>query len=316
MSRLDDIEVAGARKPLRALIYGIEGVGKTSLLAKAPNPIFITPEGGTDQIRGAKKFKNVKTWEDVIACVDELLVAKHDYKTLAIDTADWLEKICHALIIQHSKGKSIITANGGYGAGYSEAERMHRELIAKLDRLRDECGMNILVSAHYQVKIVKDPEAVQDYDQFEIKCHEKVSSLWREWAECLFFARFNTFIKVEDDKDRGRAVTDGRRTVYTVKTPAFQAKNRYGLPAEMEFSENFWNVLSGHIDRFYLGGGTEQAATLEAVRSEVKELLAKVQDPGLAKTAADHAEKVWTDVAQLTRARDRLKQVVPQTRSL
>ncbi len=246
------VKKSNPNKPPRILIYGVEGVGKSTLGARAPKPIFISPEGGTDELKnahgnGVDQIPNIKTWLDVKNAIKSLATLNHDYQTVVLDSADWIEKVCHLHILGTS-GKSITTVNGGYGSGYRESEAMHKVLIDDLSELREKKNMGIIITAHAHVKAVKDPSMMEDYDSFEIKCHEMVSSLWREWVDALLFARFRTFLKSNDDSSKARALGDGTRVVYTQKQPAFQAKNRYGLPVEMEFTENFWNefiTLSG-----------------------------------------------------------------------
>lgn len=234
-------------KPVRIMIYGVEGVGKSTLGARADKPIFISPEGGTDQLVSSHgssidEMPHVNNWDALRNSVTQLINEQHDFKTLVIDSADWVEKLAHAKIIGQSN-KSIITCNGGYGTGYRESEKLHRELIEGLSILRDKRDMHIIVTAHAHVKGVKDPGVLEDYDSFEIKCHEMVSSLWREWVDGLFFVRFRTFSKTSDDSVRARALGDGTRVLYSIKQPAFQAKNRFGMPGEFEFTEDFWNTL-------------------------------------------------------------------------
>lgn len=233
-------------KPVRIMIYGVEGTGKSTFGAKSEKPIFISAEGGNDQLTDAEghqlnEMLNVDTWDGMRAAVQSLIKEQHDYKTLVVDSADWIESLAHVKIIGAS-GKDIIRCNGGYGSGYRESQNLHKSLIDDLSILREKKGMNIVVTAHAHVKDVKDPSANADYQSFEIKCHEFVSALWREWVDGLFFVRFATFLK-SDDSSKARAFGDGSRVIYTVKQPAFQAKNRYEMPAEIKFTKEFWQEL-------------------------------------------------------------------------
>lgn len=299
-------------KPARILIYGIEGVGKSTLGANADKPIFITPEGGADHLKRidgvpVDEMTGITTWDTVRKAVKDLLKEDHDYKTCVIDSADWLEKICHAKIIGASN-KDIIRVNGGYSAGLRDSERMHRELIEDLSELRDKRGMNIIVTAHYQVKEVKDPDMMEDYDGYQIKCDERVSSLWREWVEALLFARFKTYINKNDNANKkARAIGDDSRVVYTIKRPAFQAKNRYGLPPEMDFTENFWNVIKGYIAK---GIQKPNEESLEVVLAEVNELMAKVEDDSTQAIVKKTIEERKGDVSELKKIRLRLRSIV------
>jgi len=277
------------------MIYGVEGVGKSTFGARAPKPIFISPEGGTDELRsadgsGVDQIPGVATWDDIRTAVKSVLNSKHDYQTLVLDSADWIEKTAHTKIIGTS-GRSIITANGGYGAGYRESEAMHKALLDDISMVRENRNMAVIVTAHAHVRQVKDPEAIADYDGFEIKCHEFVSSLWREWVDALLFARFRTFIKQGENNEKVRALGDDTRVVYTVKRPAFQAKNRYGLPPEMDFTESFWTnfvTLAGKAPKDIQAMKVEMNALWEKlVDQSMKDRVQKAVDE-----AGDNQEKL------------------------
>lgn len=300
MSRLDRIVEKKYKKPPRVMIMGTPGIGKTSFGAKGPNPIAITPEGGADEIPGLKEMPDVKTWGDVCGAVKELLTTKHPFQTLVLDSADWIEKLCHAEIIKGT-GKTIVTVNKGYGAGYRASEQMHRELISDLTELREKKGMHIVVTAHPMVKTVKDPDAPQEYECFQIKCHEYVSALWREWVDALLFARWETHVKVDDEAAKGRAIGTGKRLVFTTETPSFQAKNRYRLPHVMEFTEHYWNDFMKAAGHGITG--------LEELRAECDELLKKVSDVGLSSQIANYATENWNNPEELAAIRGRLKEL-------
>lgn len=310
-----NVRTAKPNKPARIMIYGIEGVGKSTLGANADNPIFITPEGGADHLKRQDgkpiaEIENVSTWGLVRKAVNDLIREEHDFKTLVLDSADWLEKLCHAQITGSSP-KDIIRINGGYGAGFREAEKLHRELIEDLSVLRIKRNMNIIVTAHYQVKEVKDPDMLEDYDSYMIKCDEKVSSLWREWVDALLFARFKTFINKSDDDSRARAFGDDERMVYTVKRPAFQAKNRYGLPSEMDFKEDFWQVLRGYINK---GIQPDPIENLSDVYQETIHIAKKVNNDKTREVIHETIDRSKDDLAELRKIRSRLNQMIGESR--
>lgn len=292
-------------KPARVVIYGPEGVGKSTFGARAEKPVFISPEGGTDQLTTASgdsvdEIPNVRDWDSLRMAVKNLVHLNHDFKTLVIDSADWVENLCHKKIIGTS-GKTIVTVLGGYGAGYRASQNMHAELLEDLSVLRDKKGMNIVVTAHAHVKAVKDPDMIDDYDAFEIKCHEFVSSLWREWIDALFFVRFKTYINSNDESSRARALTDGTRVIYTVKKPAFQAKNRYGMPSELEFTESFWDEFVKYRKN---GALTE---TCEQILNDIEEYKEKITDEETLAKINDTIEKNKENSTALNQIRARVK---------
>lgn len=295
---------ANPNKPYRIMIYGLEGTGKSTFGAKAEKPLFLSPEGGADQLRDAEgspveELPNVKNWEDLKSSLQKVLKEEHDFKTLVLDSADWIESLCQMAIVGTS-GKTMTTVDGGYGSGFKKAQTMHKELLDVISKIRDERGMNIIITAHAHVKPVRDPEMLSDYDAFEIKCHEHVSSMWREWVDGLFFVRFKTFIKENDDNQKSRAVGTGERVLYTVKRPAFQAKNRYNLPAELNFTMDIWGELNK-----YIGKGI----SADSVKKEISDLLEKITDEKLKATVADTVYKAASNIGQLEAILNRLKQI-------
>lgn len=237
MGRLDKIDLTNKPEPYRLLIYGIEGVGKSKFGAESEKPIFISVEGGTSHLRTRDMGKvpvmpGVNSFKDIKDSVLELITEKHDFKTLVLDSLDWIESFAHKEIIGDST-KDIIRVNGGYGAGYRESQSMHVGLKDLIERLRVERQMNIILTAHYEIKPVKNPEAIADYDGFRIKLHEYVSSLWREYVDCTFYAKFETLVAAPKDGEKVIVTGQGKRLMYTQARPHFQAKNRYNLPFEM-----------------------------------------------------------------------------------
>lgn len=288
-------------KPPRIMIYGVEGCGKSTLGARSDSPVFITPEGGIDQLRNAKgelvdELSGISSWDDVRRGVQLLIAEQHSFETLVLDSADWLEKLCHAKIIGQS-GKSITTCNGGYGAGYRQSETMHKELIDDLAFLREKKHMNIIVTAHCAVRTVKDPSMMDDYDGFEIKCHEYISSLWREWVDALLFTRFRTYTK-QGDTQKARALSDGKRVIYTVKQPAFQAKNRYHLDPEYEFTLDFWNIFKAAAKK-----------NIPDLKPEIDEMVNKITDEEIKKKVTEAVGAAGTDFNKLLPIHKRLVEI-------
>lgn len=290
-------------KPPRIMIYGESGVGKSTFGAKSDNPVFIAPEGGSDLVTRSDghpvdEMPNVRGWDDVVNAIASLTNETHQFNTLVIDSLDWLEGLAHSKIIGTSN-KTMVTADGGYGSAYRRSQNMHQDLIRSLDLLRDKKNMAIVLIAHAHVKPVKDPEMLETYDQFEPKMHEQVSSLWREWVDAVLFARFATFIKTTEGSDKAKALTDGTRVLYTVKKPAFQAKNRYGLPEEMKFSENSWVEISAYTKK------NAKDTTYE----EIQELLKSMPESETKQKAIENVEKNKKDIVKLKKIKERINQL-------
>jgi len=219
-------------KPLRLLVYGVDGIGKTTFAAGAPSPVFIGLEDGTATL-DVPRFPEPQSWLEVLAAVDELASVDHGYKTLAIDTLDWLEPLCWSHVVGSGKrtkdGKLIDSIEGfEYGKGYTAALDEWRVLLAKRDRLRSSRGMTTILVAHAWIKLFNNPSG-ENYDRYEIKLNAKAGSLVREWSDAVLFATHEDHT-YGTKGERKKGISTGARILHTTRRPAFDAKNRHDLP--------------------------------------------------------------------------------------
>jgi hypothetical protein len=227
---LADVTDEVVPSPDRLLVYGVEGVGKTTFAAGFPLPIFLDMEGSTARI----PVKRLDLAHDMYPIVSEALAAllneKHPYKTVVLDTADALEAKIQKHVMDENRWKSMTDA--GYGKAYDKAAEIWKgEVLPALDALRMRRGMDVVVLAHSKVVRFSAPDQ-PDYDRYEPKLYKSVTPLLKEWAEAVLFAAFEqTVIGANQGiTDKGKAVTTGRRVAYTQRAGAYDAKNRWGLP--------------------------------------------------------------------------------------
>lgn len=215
-------------RPRSVLIYGPEGVGKSSFGAATPRPIFLGAEDGTGALDVAR-FPVPHTWQDMLDALDELATAEHDYQTLVIDSIDWAEPLAWDAVC--AKGGKAQIEDFGFGKGYVAAVELWRGLIVKLEALRGRKKMNIVLIAHSQIKKLQNPEG-DDFDRYSIKLHEKSAAPIKEWVDAMLFASFETLTRETDDK-KTKGVETGRRVLRSVRHAAYDAKSRHGIPAEL-----------------------------------------------------------------------------------
>jgi hypothetical protein len=227
------------------LIYGTEGIGKSTTASQAPKPIFVQTEDGLDQI-DCHSFPRARTYPEVVAALSELYSEKHRFETVVIDSLDWLERLIWDAVCQDYGVKSIEKADGGYAKGYTHALTQWREVLDGLDALRNERGMAVVLLAHAKVEKFEDPESVA-YDRYSPRLHKHAAALVTEWCDAVLFATRKFRTESEDagfNRTRSIAValgTDGgERVLRTVGGPSCVAKNRYSLPAELPLS---WPAL-------------------------------------------------------------------------
>jgi len=281
------------KRPVCVLVYGVDGVGKTFFASGAPDPIFLGPENGTDHI-DTSRFPQARSWGDVLAQVKELLTEQHSFKTLVVDTLDWLEPLLYKSICEEYKVKSIELAAGGYGKGYVEALNRWHTFIETLEDLRTKKGMNLVLIAHTQVTNFNDPQAQEAYQRYELKLHKKTADRFREYVDAVLFANWETYVSSKDDKVK--AYGNGVRVAHTERRPGWDAKNRYGLDLKIDLS---WSSLVEGIER----GNPD---SIEAVRSRLEGLISIIQDEELLKKVHETVEKAGDNVLQLSAIANRL----------
>ncbi len=227
-------------KPVFIVAYGPDGAGKTSFGAEAPNPIFVGPEAGSSELE-TERFHGLDTWERIREVTRWLRNNQHDFKTYVGDTLDWMEPLLHKFTCaQDKKGmpSTIEESHGGYGKGFTFANNHWREWLEDLMWLREHKKMNIILLAHAQSKVFNDPTEQLPYDRWMLKLNDKASAIFREAADAVLFFKPETLVRADpNNKRKAKAVgKENRIHIYATRTSAFDAKNRYGLPSEWEYT--------------------------------------------------------------------------------
>ena len=251
MSMLDQVQSGREQKAPRLMVYGQEGIGKSSFAADAPKPVFIRTEDGLGQIDCAK-FPLAQTYDDVLNAIGALYSDTHDYQTVVIDSLDWLEQLIWAQVCKSFNVSCIEKADGGYSKGYIHALRYWRQILDGLDALRDKRGMLTILLAHAKVEKFDDPESVA-YDRYSPRLNKHASAMVCEWSDCVFFATRKIRTQSEDAGfNRTRTIATGigkdggERILRTVGGPSCVAKNRYSLESEIPLS---WTALEAGLSK-------------------------------------------------------------------
>ena len=213
--------------PVRAVIYGPEGIGKSSLAAAFPNPLFLDVEDGTAQLDVSSV--PCANWDALLAAIKTLAGNPHGAQTIVIDSADWAEKALIEHVLRQS-GKSSIE-DFGYGKGYTVLCEHWMRFLGLCDGL-SAAGLNVVFTAHSLVKRMSPPDQTDGYDRYELKLSKQVAPLLKEWSDILLFCNFRVLV-VEGTDGKLKAQGGRERVMYATHSAAWDAKNRYGLPDEM-----------------------------------------------------------------------------------
>ncbi len=213
--------------PVRCVLYGVEGIGKTTLAAQFPTPLFLDTEDGTKQLEVDRVA--CQDWPSLRGAVAELAVEKHGYQTIVIDSIDWAERALVEFVCKQDGKKSI--EDYGFGKGYTVvAEHMGR-FVEGLDNLH-RAGLHVLLVAHAKVQRTSPPDQTDGYDRYELRLSKQVSPIVKEWADALLFANYRMRL-IEGSDGKRKAIGGKDRVVYAERAAAYDAKNRYGLGEEL-----------------------------------------------------------------------------------
>ena len=218
--------------PLKVVLYGVEGIGKSSFAARFPQPVYIDTEGGTGRL-DVQRLPAPDSWQMLLEEVDAAAAGQVPCRTLVLDTADWAEKLCMAGVCARFKVKGI--EDIGYGKGYTYVKEDFARLLDALDKVA-AVGRHVVVVAHAAVARFEQPDAVGSYDRWVMKTSKQVAPLLREWCDMLLFANYKTVVEKSGTGPSAKnKASGGRRVLYTTHNACWDAKNRFGLPDEVPF---------------------------------------------------------------------------------
>lgn len=276
MFEINNGKIAQAQK---VVIYGVEGIGKSTFASKFPKPLFIDLEGSTNNM-DVDRLQTPSSWTIFGQMIDWVKREK-PCKTLIIDTADYLEEnLCKPYVVS-----TIPNANGqfvkniesyGYGAGYKNlAEIWGKEFLNKASELVKE-GINVVIIAHATQRRTDLPDQMGSYDRYELKLEKKTAALTKEWADLILFLNYQTEIIVAKDgmtkKNKGQGQ---KRVMYASHHAAYDAKNRHGL------DEDYYTLDYNHIKHIF--------DTNEAKEKPKEE---KIEESNVEKTKIEEAKEL------------------------
>lgn len=251
-------------KPPRIMVYGVAGVGKTTLGTMAPSPVFLQTE---DSEVDVPTFGLLRSYGEIMEAIASLYTEPHEFKSVVLDSIDWTEPLVWAETCRVNNWQTIETP--GYGKGPGAALEQWRSMLDGLNSLRDERGMSIIMIGHAEIRRFDSPES-DPYDRYQPKLQRSASALLQEHVDAVLFANYRTsVVKAEAgfNKKVARGVGGGERLLHTNERPAFIAKNRFNLPDSIPLD---WTALAGMIP-YYAVPEPAASPSTETSNTETKE---------------------------------------------
>jgi len=237
---MKDLRTVKATLPPRALIYGPPGIGKTTLAAEWPLPVFLQIEDGTPSDLALQSFGRLTTYDEVMEAIAALYTEEHQYRTLVLDSLDKLEPLVWAKVCADNQWQNIETP--GYGKGYALTDSYWRDILEGASALRRDKNMGVVYIAHSSIETVNDP-LTSSYSQYNIRLHKRAVGLMQDEVDAILFINQDVALLQNDPKAKSgpgarvRAAGGGNRWIHSSPRPAYIAKNRYGLPDKVQYEK-------------------------------------------------------------------------------
>jgi hypothetical protein len=267
--------ITGVEKtPIKFCIYGAEGVGKSSLAAQMPEPLFLDTEGGTSRLN-VRRIK-IASWEELVATVKEVIATPTVCKTLVVDTADWAESLCTDYICNKYRKANI--EDFGFGKGYTYLAEEFGNFLQLMSQLIG-VGINPVIIAHGKPRKYELPEEQGQFDRWEMKLSKQCAPLVKEWCDVLLFCNYKTFVVTTENNSK--KAQGGKRVMYTTHNPCWDAKNRFNLPDELDL--NYASIA--HLFKAQAGDNAATSATVETERPNITKLKKMLSDANITEAA-------------------------------
>ena len=245
------IKTGASGLPNRYALHAVEGWGKTSLGAMFPKTLFLQSKGETGletliqngRLPETPHFPEAETWQGFLEILDWVRNGTHDYKTLVLEAMNGFERLCHEHVCSRDFSNDWSDKGfEGYKRGYQIALADWREALNRLDAIRLERRMTIFMLLHTKVGTFKNPEG-PDFDRYQPDMQAGTWSLTAKWSDAVLFGNFETVVaggEVGDKKAgrKGKGIGGNVRILYTERHAAYDAKNRLGLPPEIEMGNS------------------------------------------------------------------------------
>ena len=246
---------------VRIAVAGVEKIGKTTFTCGAPGVLLIPIESGFAGVE-VQHVPMVTQYINFVDLLTEITASckqgSFPFKTVVIDSVTALERLIHEGVLLSdptykgglNKSVTMNSCLGGYGKGFDVANERFMEIIAMLDVLALQHGINVVLTAHVFADQMLDPQ-VGEYASWNIQLHSPKNyktfgkrELFMQWLDGIFFLHEPLIISEQHGISKGISENRGR-VLGLSRTPSYIAGNRFGMEGEINIpKEQGWNYLA------------------------------------------------------------------------
>jgi hypothetical protein len=245
---LRKLERPRGQRPVIATFFGEGGMGKSTLAAMFPKPVFIRTEDGTASLAGnddVALFPLASSSQDVLDQIEALATQEHEYKTLVLDSITQLATMIeHEIVAADPKAKSINQAGGGYGAGYNTAAEKHRQIREWAGALAYERGMNVVFIGHADTETLDLPD-MDPFARYTVRMHKRSLPHYTDNVDLVALIRLKTYVR--GDGDKKRAISTGDREIICFPQASSVTKNRFNITQPLPFTFEGGNPFEAFV---------------------------------------------------------------------
>jgi hypothetical protein len=236
----------------RIVTFGTGKIGKSTLAAFLPAPLFLDIEAGTKKLNVAfdLELREDPNWLMLRGKLASIASDPPEgIRSIVLDTATIAEELAKEHVIatrKTEKGKVVDSIEGfGWGKGWQYVYDEFNGLLADLDRIVAK-GIHVCLIAHEVSSPVPNP-AGEDFIRWEPllysgdkKGRGSIRARLKNWAEHIIFITYD--VEVEEGKGRG----SGTRTLYTQELPTHIAGSRTKqivMSFDLQHPDAIWREL-------------------------------------------------------------------------
>lgn len=235
MSLFDRLKPTKDESPPIIIIYGVDGIGKSTLAAEAKDVVYLGTPGEHPPSDVDIEGDDIRDFRDIKDALLDLLELDHPFKWVIVDSLDGLEPMVWEETCDIHNKPNIEAF--GFGKGYAAADEPWIEIVDIMLDLK-KAGIGIIILAHPSIERFDSP-MTEPYNRYTIKIHKRANAIVRERADIVAF--MNHKVKIEETKiSRDKSVSHAKgnaRMIFLTGSPSFDAKNRYSMPDYIEYKK-------------------------------------------------------------------------------